>query len=174
MSNTTKRTSVANKKGLAFEKMITNRLDKYKTENRCYGIKIPNDWLIRRSGAKITSAVPKAKSFLDFIVFLPNNKVVVIEAKSTATKTSFSLDYIKPHQYITAKEIGKYCNDVYYIVLFRELSRVFFVNASDVEYFRQTETRKSIPLTWFEEYSIELDVRTLDFLPIVERELEEH
>lgn len=159
---TTKHT--ANKKGLAFEKMIIDRLNKYSKEDKAYGIKIPNEWIIKRYGMKISSASPKSKAFLDFIIFLPQGKAMVLEAKSTANKTSFGLDYIKPHQYTMAVEIGKYCKDVYYIILFRELARVFLVKARYVEKFRQTETRKSIPLKWFEENSVELDVNTLDFL----------
>lgn len=158
----------ANKKGLAFEKMIMTRLDRYNRDNKAYGIKIPNDWVIKRTGMKITSASPKAKAFLDFIVFLPKGKVVVVEAKSTANKTSFGLDYIKPHQYTTAIEIGKYCKNVYYIILFRELGRIFFVKAKDVEEFRQNETRKSIPLKWFEDNSEELDINKLDFLEVID------
>ena len=162
--NKTTKKHTANKKGLAFEKMVMDRLGKYNKEGKAYGIKIPNDWVIKRSGMKISSVSPKAKAFLDFIIFMPNGKVVVVEAKSTANKTSFGLDYIKPHQYTTAIEIGKYCKDVYYIILFRELGRIFFVKANYVEEFRQTETRKSIPLKWFEENSIELDIDKLDFL----------
>ena len=156
--------NTSNKKGLAFEKMVMARLDRYHKQGIAYGIKIPNDWVIKRSGMKISSVSPKAKAFLDFIIFLKDNRVVVVEAKSTANKTSFGLDYIKPHQYTTAIEIGKYCKDVYYIILFRELGRIFFVEAKLVEEFRQTETRKSIPLSWFEVNSKELDVDKLDFL----------
>jgi penicillin-binding protein-related factor A (putative recombinase) len=46
----------------------------------------------------------------------------------------------------------------------KKYDKVYLANASDIEYFRQTQERKSIPITWFEEYCIEIDVKELDFL----------
>lgn len=160
---TKKRTNTANKKGLAFEEIIIKKLNEYNKKGLCYGIKIPNDWIIIRKGRAITSAVPRAKCFLDFVVFLPNNKVAVIEAKSTGSKTNFGLDYIKLHQYDTAKAISEYCDDVYYIICFRELDETYLVKSELVEEFKNTEERKSIPISWFRQGNAKL-IKDMNFL----------
>jgi len=149
--------------GKAWEEKIIKKCLEYRKLNKALIIKIPTEFTILRRGAKIVSAFPKEKAFLDFVGVLSNGKTIFIEAKSTANKTSFPLSMIKEHQFDLCNEIRNYTDMCYYLIYFKELKKTYFVNAKEVEMFRQTETRKSLPIKWLDEHGVILD-DNLDFL----------
>ena len=159
---TTKKSNKANL-GKAWEEKIIKKCLEYRTQNKALIIKIPTEFTILRRGAKIVSAFPREKAFLDFVGVLPNGKTIFIEAKSTANKTSFPLSMIKEHQFDLCNEIRNYTNICYYLIYFKELKKTYLVHAKDVEMFRQTEIRKSLPIKWLDEHGVTLD-DNLDFL----------
>lgn len=153
--------------GKAWEDKILKKCKQYREENRAFIIKVPTEFTLIRKFGKIVSAFPKEKSILDFVGVLEDGRCTFIEAKSHANKTSFSLNLVKPHQYDLAIEIEQYTNLVFYLIYFKSLDRTFLVHTSNVEKFRVENTRKSIPVSWFESNSIELD-SNLNFLEVIE------
>lgn len=154
--------------GMAFENEVSSKLEDYKNQGKAYGFKIPTDWVVQRKGKAITSAFPRAKSLLDYVVLLKNNRVLIIEAKSSNEKTSLPLSIIKDHQYVIAKEMSSYNDMVYYLIKFNLYNRVFLVDAREVQNFKDNNDRKSIPLADIEKMGIE--IFDMDFLkPVFER-----
>lgn len=149
--------------GKAWEDKIIKKCLEYRKQNKALIIKIPTEFTILRRGAKIVSAFPREKAFLDFVGVLENGKTIFIEAKSTANKTSFPLSMIKEHQFDLCNEIRKYTDICYYLIYFKELKKTYLVHSEDIEMFRQTETRKSLPIKWLDEHGVTLD-DNLDFL----------
>lgn len=154
--------------GKDWEQKIINKCLEYRKENRAFIIKIPTEFILIRKYGKIVSAFPREKAFLDFIGVLRNGKCLFIEAKSHTNKTSFALNLIKPHQYELAKEILEYTNLCFYFIYFKSLDKSFLVHTSLIENFKNENTRKSIPLNWFIENSIEVDNEQLNFLDYLE------
>ena len=64
---------------------------------------------------------------------------------------------IKTHQFDLCNEIKKYTNLCYYLIYFKELKRTYLIHADKVEMFRQSETRKSLPINWLDEHATILD-----------------
>ena len=149
--------------GKAWEEKIIKKCIEYRKLNKALIIKIPTEFTILRRGAKIVSAFPREKAFLDFVGVLSNGNTIFIEAKSKDNKTSFPLSMIKEHQFDLCNEIRNYTDMCYYLIYFKELKKTYFVNSEKVEMFRQTETRKSLPIKWLDEHGITLD-DNLDFL----------
>lgn len=152
--------------GKAWEDKIILKCKEYRKSNKALIIKIPTEFTIIRRGARIVSAFPKEKAFLDFVGVLYDGKTIFIEAKSTANKTSFPLSMIKTHQFDLCSEIKKYTNLCYYLIYFKELKKTYLIHADKVEMFRQSETRKSLPITWLDEHAITLD-DDLNFLECI-------
>ena len=90
--------------GKAWEDKIINKCKYYRDNDIALIIKIPTEFTILRRGARIISAFPREKAFLDFVGTLKDGRTIFVEAKSTANKTSFPLSMIKPHQYDLALE----------------------------------------------------------------------
>ena len=149
--------------GKAWEDKIINKCKYYRDNDIALIIKIPTEFTILRRGARIISAFPREKAFLDFVGTLKDGRTIFVEAKSTANKTSFPLSMIKPHQYDLCIEIKKYTELCYYLIYFKELKKTYIIHADKVEMFRQTETRKSLPINWLDEHAITLD-EELNFL----------
>ena len=149
--------------GKAWEEKIIKKCAEYRKQQKALIIKIPTEFTILRRGARIVSAFPREKAFLDFVGVLKDGRTIFIEAKSTANKTSFPLSMIKDHQFDLCNEIRKYTTMCYYLIYFKELKKTYLVHSEDVEMFRLTETRKSLPIKWLDEHAIILDDH-LDFL----------
>ena len=143
--------------GKAWEDKIILKCKEYRKNNKALIIKIPTEFTIIRRGTRIVSAFPKEKAFLDFVGVLSDGKTIFIEAKSCANKTSFPLSMIKTHQFDLCNEIKKYTNLCYYLIYFKELKRTYLIHADKVEMFRQSETRKSLPINWLDEHATILD-----------------
>ena len=165
MKTSVKKSSKANL-GKAWEEKIIKKCLEYRKLNQGLIIKIPTEFTILRRGAKIVSAFPREKAFLDFVGVLKNGQTIFIEAKSTANKTSFPLSMIKEHQFNLCNEIRRYTDICYYLIYFKELKKTYLVHSEDVEMFRQSETRKSLPIKWLDEHGVTLD-DNLDFLKYI-------
>ena len=149
--------------GMDFENMVNKKIEEYKVSKKAFGFKIPTEWVVQRRGKNIVSAFPKAKGHLDYIMVLPNGLAVIVEAKSSKD-TSFPLKNIKDHQFDYAIEVSYFTKHCYYLIYMKKYNEVFLANASDIEYFRQTQERKSIPYSWFEQYCKKIEIKELNFL----------
>lgn len=148
MTNTKKQTTA--NRGMKFEEQIQKQCDKYKKRELAYIDKLPTAWKVIRKGKYIVSAFPEAKSKLDFYGTLYNGDSVYIEAKSTQ-ENSLPLSNFKEHQFLYLEELSTYTSHVYVIIEMKKHKSVFLVKGSDILDFKETSTRKSIPLSWLKE-----------------------
>lgn len=78
-------------------------------------------------------------------------KYIDFEAKETKSKTSFSLNNIHKHQIEHLKNIYRHGGIAFIIVRFTTINKTFLLFINDLLDFINTEDRKSIPLSYFEE-----------------------
>lgn len=103
---------------------------------------------------------------------LYKGKYIDFEAKETKSTTSFTLNNIHEHQIKHLKNIDKHQGIAFLIVRFTNLDRTFLLMAKDLINFIETESRKSIPLNYFEEKAyIIKDGYTprLDYLKVIDQ-----
>ena len=166
MPTSKKRKNTSNKIGDTFEKRIQTTLDKLKQEKVACMSKVPTEFkIVRGNFGKIISAFPVSESkFVDYTGVIKCIGHCDIESKTIANKTAFPLANIKQTQFdyfhYMYYEMGQ--RHLYYIIEFRELNEVYFVEAIKVENFKDSNERKSIPYKWFKENAILLD-DDLDF-----------
>lgn len=158
--NKKKKVSYANR-GMKLEKIITDKCNEYIKNDIAYIYKIPTNWNVIRKGKNIVSAFPKKKSIIDFMGTY-QGRAIGIEAKSTTNETSFPFSNIAEHQW---DFFEKWCTQAkgYYIVWFKKINKMFLVNAGDMQNAKDTLDRKSAPLDWFVDNTIELD-DNVDFI----------
>lgn len=102
-------------------------------------------------------------------------KYIDFEAKETTSKTSFPLNNIHPHQIEHIRNITIEGGISFLIVRFTTLDQTFYLSGKDFLEFIDTNTRKSIPLSYFNDkgYIIKNTLRPrLDYLKIVRQILE--
>lgn len=161
--NTSKKQTTANR-GMKFEEVIQKQCEKYKEEGVAYIDKLPTSWKVIRKGKFIVSAFPEAKSKLDFYGTLKNGKSIYVEAKS-CQDTSLPLKNFKEHQFVYLDELSKFTSYVYVIIEMKKYNKVFLVEGKKILNFKETASRKSIPLTWMEENGMLLD--GCDFISVL-------
>lgn len=99
-------------------------------------------------------------------------KYIDFEAKETKSTTSFALSNIHPHQIEHLKSIDRHQGIAFVIVRFTSLNKTYLLMAKDLINFIETEERKSIPLSYFDEFAyIIKDGYTprLDYLKIIDQ-----
>ena len=164
-----KRKNTSNKIGAKFEDRVQHKLDEYKKLGLCCMSKVPTEFKILRGAmGKIVSAFPVSESkFVDFTGVIKNVGHCDIETKTSANKTSFPLSNIKETQFEYFHYMYYEMNQrhLYFLIEFREQNEVYLVKAIDVENFKNTNTRKSIPYQWFKDNTILIE--DLDFLPYI-------
>lgn len=157
---TKKKSSTANR-GMKWESMIEKRLEKLKKQGDIIGDKIPTDFCIVRKFGKITSAFPRKKSTVDFVISF-KGRFLAIEAKSTDKKTSFPMDNIKEHQVKYLDLLYDNNSLTYYAIYFKKLDRAFLVHSKLINLKIQEEI-KSLKLEWFENNGHEFDSKEMNF-----------
>ena len=78
-------------------------------------------------------------------------KYIDFEAKETKLKTSFPLSNIHEHQIKHLKQISKHGGIGFLIVRFTSIGKTFLLTVEDLIDFLNNYSRKSIPLSYFEE-----------------------
>ena len=78
-------------------------------------------------------------------------KYIDFEAKETKLKTSFPLSNIHPHQIKHLKQIYKHGGIGFLIVRFTVINKIFLLPIETLVKFLEESSRKSIPLSYFEE-----------------------
>lgn len=157
----------SHKNGKEWEDILNKKFKEYRDKGQMYIIKIHTDWVVLRKGKQIVSAFPKSKSdCLDYIGILPNSEgTMIFEAKSTDNKTSFPLSLIKDYQYDLNNELYKYTDYVFYLIRMKTLNEIYFAEAKDIQKFKDSNSRKSIPINYMRDNFIRCD--DLDFLSII-------
>lgn len=102
-------------------------------------------------------------------------KYIDFEAKETTNKTSFPLSNIHPHQIEHIRNIVDEGGISFLIVRFVRLDKTFYLKGEDLISFINCNTRKSIPIDYFNDkgYILKNSYRPLiDYLKIVDQILE--
>ena len=131
--------------GRIFEAKINTINKKYMLEGRAFIFKTHPEAVIIKKGGRVTTATYKDKGVLDYVGFTKGRTGFMLEAKNCES-TSFPLSNIKEHQYKTAKDIDPFIPFCLYLINMSCYDKTYLVHASDVEVFRKTNTRKSIPV----------------------------
>lgn len=166
MDNKKKKTHA--NRGMDLENIITTQCKKYIREGKAYIFKLHTEFIVRRGrGGHIIGCVPKSKSLTDFFGVLDTGEAIAIEVKNTNNKTSFPLGNIHDHQFAFLEEWNKYTKHSYYLIRFKEQGEIYMVHSSKVQKFKDTETRKSIPYSWFTNPSNATLIEGTDFLKAI-------
>jgi len=93
------------------------------------------------------------------------------EAKETNNKTSFSLNNIHKHQIKHLLNVVKHGGISFIIVRFNSISKNFLLESKFLENFEKENERKSIPLTYFEQYGYPINekfIPRIDYIKIID------
>ncbi|HET7733585.1 MAG TPA: Holliday junction resolvase RecU [Paludibacter sp.] len=164
---TTKKSSHANR-GKEFEELITSKCEEYMEQGIANIYKVPTDWTVLRKYdpvkkiSIIFNAFPKEKSIVDYLGDY-QGRSIALEAKKTDNKTSFPFGNVKDHQWDFMKS---WKGLKFYIIQFKELNKIFLVDADKFGKLKEEADRKSATYKWFEENAILLD-EDIDFLKYI-------
>jgi len=103
-----------------------------------------------RLDAVIKEAYYKTPSTTDYNGIY-KGKYLDFEAKETKNKTAFPLSNIHTHQIKHLESIVRHGGIGFIIVSFTTISKIYLLKADDLINFINTNSRKSIPLKYFEE-----------------------
>lgn len=106
-------------------------------------------------GPKIVEAYFSEKSTTDFNGVY-QGRYIDIEAKSTQSKTSFPLSNITSKQFEHLEKVIELGGLAFFIVEFVKHQKTYIVEAKRIIEFKNTEERKSIPFSQFEEIGREI------------------
>lgn len=98
-------------------------------------------------------------------------KYLDFEAKETKNKTSFPLSNIHMHQIKHLESIIRHKGIGFLIVSFTKNNKIYLLKGEDLINFINNNTRKSIPISYFEKYGYELDYKLnprIDYLKAVD------
>ena len=164
-----KKSSTSKKVGDSLEKRIQLKCDELRKNNIACINKIPTEVkIIRGAYRKIVKAFfPENSRFVDFAGYIKGVGHIDIEAKSCGNKTSFPLSNILNTEFdylhFMYHTMGN--KHEYYIIEMREHNEIYLIKAIDVENFKDTETRKSLPYSWIKDNGILL--HNLNFIDYI-------
>lgn len=160
-------------RGMTLEEDINLTNEYYKEKNIAliYKKPIPIKVLkINETKTRIKDGFYEKKSTLDYSGIY-KEKYIEFDAKETNSKTSFPLSNIHPHQIEHIKNIIFYKGITFLIVRFNTINKTYLLKGENLINFINTESRKSIPLSFFEKncQTIELKYRPrLDYLKSID------
>ena len=97
---------------------------------------------------------------------------VLIKAKETKNKTSFSLRNIHPHQIQHLKNIYNHKGIAFLIVRFTSLNETYLLMANDLIEFIESNKRESIPISFFKEKAHQIKegyIPRVDYLKVIDQ-----
>lgn len=168
-----KYTNYANR-GMNLEDLINQSNEYYLQENTAVIYKKPTPITISevKYGAKeriITKAFFRTPSTLDYNGIY-KGRYIDFDAKETQNKTSFPLQNLHDHQYLHIKRVIEHGGIAFLIIYIND--QVYYLDGKDIIGFIESNSRKSIPLSYIEEngYVIEQKIRPrLDYLKIIDK-----
>ena len=161
---------------MALEKDINISNNSYLSADRAVIHKKPTPVTIvkvdypRREAAKITEAYFKLPSTTDYNGIY-RGRYIDFEAKECASRTSFPLKSIHPHQITHLDSVLRHGGIAFVIVRWVEFDETWFIKADKIVKFYNTATRRSIPYDWFRENGILIPqtfIRPVDYLAVVD------
>ncbi len=170
-----KNISYANR-GVSLEEDINLTNTYYVDEKIAYIYKKPTPIQINKTiygvdGPRIKDAFFKEASTTDYNG-LYRGKYIDFDAKETSSKTSFPIKNIHSHQLSHLKNIDENGGIAFLIVRFTALDKTYLLMAKDIFNYINSNTSKSIPLSFFEEraHPIETKYRPrLDYIKIIDK-----
>jgi len=124
---------------------------------------------------RIKDGFYEKKSTLDYSGIY-QKKYIEFDAKETDSKTSFPLSNIHEHQIEHIQNIIKYQGIAFLIIRFNLLNKTYLLMGYDLIDFINTNERKSIPISYFEEHCEIVSFKyrpRLDYLSIINKILKE-
>lgn len=106
--------------------------------------------VVKQVNEKITDAYFEKPSTTDYSG-LYKGKYIDFEAKETKNNTSFPIRNIHPHQIKHLENVIKHQGICFLIVRFVNINETYLLFGTDFIQFIKTQTRKSIPLSYFKE-----------------------
>ena len=106
--------------------------------------------VVKQVNEKITDAYFEKPSTTDYSG-LYKGKYIDFEAKETKNNTSFPIKNIHPHQIKHLENVIKHQGICFLIVRFVNINETYLLFGTDFIQFIKTQTRKSIPLSYFKE-----------------------
>lgn len=97
---------------------------------------------------------------------------IEFDAKETRSKTSFSINNIHKHQIIHIKRVLHHKGIVFLIIRFTLLEKDYILRGEDLIDYLKNNTKKSIPLSYFEKNCYQVDIKyapRLDYIKIVDK-----
>jgi len=164
-------------RGMTLEYFINCSNDYYRTVDKAIIYKKPTPISVvkvdypSRYEAKIKEAYFKTPSTTDYNGIY-KGKYIDFEAKETINKTSFPLNNIHKHQIEHLKKIIKHGGIGFLIVYFSTLNKIYYLDGKDLLFFLDNNTKKSIPLSYFEENGFLLKNSVnpyIDYLKIIDK-----
>ena len=166
-------------RGMSLERDINLSNQFYVDNNIAYIYKKPTPIQITkvdypsRNKAIIKEAFFKEPSTTDYNG-LYKGKYIDFEAKETNNK-SFPLSNIHKHQIKHIKNIHENGGICFLIIRFNKLNKTFILDSKDFLYFIESNERKSIPITFFDEKAYIVETKympRLDYIVIVDKLME--
>jgi len=163
-------------RGMTLEKDINMTNSFYVDQNRAFIYKKPTPIQITkvdypsRSQAVIKEAFFKEPSTTDYNG-LYQGRYIDFEAKETNNNTAFPLNNINAHQIKHIRNIVNHGGISFLIVRFNHLNKTFILMGNDFLSFIDNNTRKSIPITYFDEKGYLIEEKylpRLDYLKIID------
>lgn len=162
-------------RGMGLESDINLSNDYYKINDIAYIYKKPTPIKLVKVDYKkglIKEAYFETPSTTDYNGIY-KGKYIDFEAKETKSKTSFSLSNIHVHQIKHLIDVKRHGAISFIIVRFTTLDKTFLLDTSYLESFINKNERKSIPLSYFEEYGKLIKMKyspRMDYLDIINKE----
>ena len=103
-------------------------------------------------------------------------KYLEFDAKETKSKTSFPISNIHKHQMEHIERVIHFGGIAFLIVRFSSLNLTYLILGEDVIGFEELYHRKSIPLSFFEEYGYKIELKyspRLDYIKIIDKIIRE-
>jgi recombination protein U len=143
-------------RGKHLEIWIENKNEMYRKRNIALITKIPTEFKFIDN-----RFFPAKKSIVDFLG-IAQGMPIAYDTKSTKNKTAFPLKNIHDHQEQFLEEFWLLGGYAFYLIYFEEHDRLFLLLQSQLKHFKSVNSRKSIPLHWFIQYTKE--IFNLDYL----------
>ena len=163
-------------RGMDLENDINITNEYYASNNIAYIYKKPTPIQVTKVDYKNNSVIIKEAYFKEPSTTdyngLYKGKYIDFEAKETNSKTSFPLSNIHKHQIQHIRNITNNGGTCFLIVRFTTLNRNYILMGNDFINYIDGNTRKSVPIDYFEEkgYLIELSyVPRLDYIKVLDK-----
>lgn len=103
-----------------------------------------------RQKAKITEAYFKIPSTTDYNGVY-RGRAIDFEAKETASKTSFSLSNLHPHQIKHMQKVSAHGGISFLLIRFSSLNETYYISIDKLTEFTNNQERRSLPYAWIKE-----------------------